>query len=198
MSEAVRTTRAQHLKIAGVIAIASAGILNVVFWLLSGMYIENKPQLALDISRVRIAFGTLTFSLAIASYGAALAPRFVGHGLARITGIAALVGGIKGLRSALPTTLGVTLLVLGLLVSVLSQYSLRYSRSAWAFLIGILSVMATITFFGAPKIRHVLGIGLWEALLIPGLLIVAVVALSMLGAGYRQSNDAQKSHASDL
>jgi len=68
---------------------------------------------------------------------------------------------------------------------VLAVRSLGYSRAAWAFAISLLAVMATVTFFGAPKIRHVLDIPMSLALLIPALQIAALVALSMLKADYR-------------
>jgi hypothetical protein len=42
-----------------------------------------------------------------------------------------------------------------------------------------------VTFFGAPKIRHVLDIGLWHALIIPALMIVATIALGMVRDEYR-------------
>ncbi len=185
MAEVVPTTRKQSLQMAGVTA-ATALTLNGLFWVMSGMYFDDKPaQMAGDIGSVRAAFAILSFLVAAMSYAAALAPRLIGHGLAFAVGVASLVGGIGALTSSLPGVMGATLIVCGVVTATLARYSLEYSRPAWAFLIGMLSVLATVTFFGAPKIRHVLDIGLWHALIIPGLMIVATIALGMVRGEYR-------------
>jgi hypothetical protein len=184
MSEAVKAPRRQPLQLVGVI-VATASLLNIAFWLMSSFYVKDKPQVALELTSIRIAFGTLSVVVSGMSFVAALAPRLIGHGLAGITAIAALVGGVSALIGTLPPVLGVTMLVLGLVLPLLVWGSLIESRSAWAFLISILTVLAVVTFFGAPKVRHVLGIGLWHALIIPGLMTVAVIALSMLRDEYR-------------
>ena len=184
MAEVVPTTRKQSLQMAGVIA-ATALTLNGLFWVMSGMYFDDKPTQMADIGSVRAAFAVLSFLVAAMSYAAAMAPRAIGHGLAFAIGVASLVGGIGALTSTLPGVMGATLIVSGVVTATLARYSLEHSRSAWAFLIGMLSVLATVTFFGAPKIRHVLGIGLWHALIIPGLMIVATIALGMVRGEYR-------------
>ena len=73
---------------------------------------------------------------------------------------------------------------LALLVTLV-VYSLKGSRPAWSFLISMLAVLATVTFFGAPKIRHIMSFGLWHALIIPGLQVVAVIALVMIRSEYK-------------
>jgi hypothetical protein len=47
-------------------------------------------------------------------------------------------------------------------------------------------VFGTVDFFGAPKVRGLLGIGLWTALIVPGLQIISVIALTMLRGEYRE------------
>jgi hypothetical protein len=182
--EVVRTTRTQSMQMAGVIAGTALG-LNLFFFLMSGMYFDDRPKMAGDIGSVRAAFAIMSFLVAGMAYAAGVAPRLVGHGLALAVGGASFVGGIAGLMSTLPVVMSLTLILCGLLLPALAYSSLKHSRSAWAFLIAILAVLATVTFFGAPKIRHVLGIGLWHALIIPGLQIVAVIALTMLRGEYR-------------
>ncbi len=185
MSEAVQTpTNRQPLQLLGLIA-GTTILLNVGFWVMSGFYVKDKPQVALELQSIRVAFATMSISIAVLGYLATLAPRLIGHGLAGVGAVASIVGGIGALSGTLPTVLGVTLLVLGLLLPLLVWGALRGSRSAWSFLISVLSVLAVVTFFGAPKVRHVLGIGLWYALIIPGLMIVAVLALSALREDYR-------------
>lgn len=199
MADVVRTTRKQSLQMAGVIAGTALG-LNAVFYVMSGFYYDDKPQLGVDIASVRFAFLLLTLLVSGMSYLAALAPRLVGHGVGAIAGLAALVGGIGAMTTTMPGALGASLIMIGVLMPVLVWRSLVHSREAWSFLIAMLAVLATVTFFGAPKVRHVLGIGLWYALIIPALQIVAVIALAMLRDEYRdaQSIESQKSHAAAL
>lgn len=184
MADVVRTTRKQSLQMAGVIA-GSVLTFNALFWLMSSMYYDDKPQQATNIDSVRIAFATLSFIVAGMAYAASLAPRLIGHGIAVVVGIASIVGGVAALTTTMPGVVGATLLVVGLTMPVLTWLSLSHSRSAWAFLIALLAVLGTVTFFGAPKVRHVLDIGLWHALIIPGVQIVGVIALSMLRGEYR-------------
>lgn len=184
MADVVPTTRKQALQMAAIIA-GAALTFNVVFWVMSGMYFSDKPKQLGSLPDVRAAFAVLSLTVAAMSFAAGLAPRWVGHGLARAIGIAALVGGSMAVKSNLPIVMGFTLVITGLVISVLTQYSWRYSRAAWSFLIAMLAVIATVTFFGAPKIRHVLGIGLWYVLIIPALQLVAVTALSMVRDEYK-------------
>jgi hypothetical protein len=184
MSETARAPHRSQLQAIGLF-VGMLSVLNGVFWVLSSFYVKDKPQVALELGMIRMAFATLSTVVAVMGFVAALAPRAIGHALAGIAAIASIVGGISALAGSLPPVLGVTLLVIGLVLPLLVWGSLVESRSSWAFLISVLSVLAVVTFFGAPKVRHVLGIGLWYALIIPGLMIVAVIALSMLRDTYR-------------
>jgi hypothetical protein len=184
MGEVVRTTRKQSLQAAGIVA-GTALTLNALFFAMSGMYFDDKPQLAADLGSVRTAFAVMSLLIAATSYAAGLAPRLVGHGLSTVIGAAAVAGGLAGFASSLPIVMSVTLIITGALLVTLVVYSLKGSRPAWSFLISMLAVLATVTFFGAPKIRHVLDIGLWTALIIPGLQVVAVIALVMIRGEYK-------------
>jgi hypothetical protein len=185
MADVVPVSRVQSLKMAGLITGTAIGV-NSMFWLLSGFYFKDKPATPLDVQSVRIAFLTLTLLVSGMSYVAALAPRLVGHAIGFIAGVASLVAGFAAFGSTIPGVVAVTLIVTGLVIPVLSWQSLQRSRTAWAFLISMLAVLATVTFFGAPKVRHVLGIGLWYALIIPAVEIVGVIALSMVRTEYRE------------
>lgn len=185
MADVVPVSRVQSLKMAGLITGTALGV-NSMFWLLSGFYFKGKPAAAAEVNSVRIAFLILTLLVAGMSYVAALAPRLLGHAIGFVAGIASLVAGFAAFGSTIPSVVAVTLIVTGLVIPVLSWQSLQRSRTAWAFLIAMLAVLATVTFFGAPKVRNVLGIGLWYALIIPAVEIVGVIALSMVRTQYRE------------
>lgn len=185
MAEVARTTLKQRMQMAGVIA-GGVFTFNSLFWIASHFYFNDKPLLEQgDITSVRIAFLTLSLIVAAMAYAAALAPRLIGHGLAVAMGLASLVGGIAALSKGMPPVMGMTMLVLGGVLPWLTWMSLQHKRAAWSFLIAVVAVFGAVCFFGAPKVRHILGIGLWHAMIIPGLQIVCVIALSMLRGEYR-------------
>jgi hypothetical protein len=179
----VPTTQKQAMRMA--IGLSTTLLIaNAAFFFLSGLWFDDHKDA--DLTLIRLAFGALTFLVCAASFGAALAPRAIGHLIGLITGLTAFVGGIAALAQGMPYVMGVTLLVLGVVAPVLAYYSFQRSRAAWAVLIAILAVFTLVTFFGAPKVRGVLHIGLWSALIAPGLMLVAVIALSMVRAEYRE------------
>jgi predicted permease len=92
---------------------------------------------------------------------------------------------MMALSKGLPPVMGTTMLVVGLVVPVLTWRSWNHSRPAWAFLIALVAVFGTVDFFGAPKIRALLHVGLWHAMILPGLQIVCVMALAMVRGEYR-------------
>lgn len=111
--------------------------------------------------------------------------RLFGHIVAVVLGLLSLVGGIASLAKDLPPVMGVTMLVVGVLLFLLVWKSWQYSRAAWSFLIAIVSVFAAVMFFGAPKVAHLLGIGLFSSLAFPAVQIACVVALAALRRDYR-------------
>jgi hypothetical protein len=175
---------------AGVIA-GTVLSLNAIFWIGSHYYFVGKTVTTQfggtdDVSSVRLAFGVLSLLVAGMAYGAALAPRLIGHGLAFLMGAASFVGGVGALIKGLPPVMGATMLLVGVLVPVLAYRSLVHrSRGAWSFLIALVITFGTVDFFGAPKIRAILGVGLWNAMIIPALQIVCVMALAMVRGEYR-------------
>ncbi len=187
MADVVPVTRKQSLKMAGVIAGTAVGM-NTLFWVLLGFYYKDKPELATNLTSIKLAFAILTALVAIMAYLAGFAPRFVGHLIGFKAGIASLAAGFAALGSTIPGVVAATLIITGVVLPVLTWRSWKHSRAAWAFLIAILAVLATVTFFGAPKLRHVLGIGLWYALIIPAFGVVGVIALSMVRSEYREQS----------
>jgi hypothetical protein len=109
----------------------------------------------------------------------------MGHGLAALMGVALFVGGIAALAKDMQPVMAVTMLFVGGLIPWLTWKSLHLSRPAWSFLISIVAVFGLICLFGAPKIRHLLGIDLGFALIIPAIQLACVIALAKLGGEYQ-------------
>ena len=106
------------------------------------------------------------------------------HGLAAVMGLASFVGGIAAFAKGMPPVMAMTMLVVGVLVPWLTWKSLHRSRAAWSFLISTVAVFALVCLFGAPKIRHLLGVDLGVAGLIPFTLIACVVMLGLIHDDY--------------
>lgn len=180
-------------QIIGLVAIFVV-LANAAFYFLSGMYFDDKSATALTpggiddahIRSVRIAFGVFSGCVGLAAVAAALTPRAVAHGVPALAGLASLIAAWSAFGKDLPTVLPMTLLVIGLLLPYLSWRSLDRSRAAWSMLLAMCAVCATVLFFGSPKVRNQLGVGLWIALIIPGLLTVATVALAQLRRDYAE------------
>jgi hypothetical protein len=113
--------------------------------------------------------------------------RLIGHWFVTVIGTAAFAAGIAAFARGLPNVMGAVLLIVGVALPTLAWRSYHQSRAAWAFSISILAVLATVTFFGAPKIRDLLGIKLGIAMVIPVVMIAATVILVMLRDEYREN-----------
>ena len=167
---------------------------NGVFFILSYAYYNAHKISAPGVgdfvdeasrSSAREAFLVLSLVVAALSFIASRMPREVGHGIAALLGFAALAASYGAFEKGLPSVMGVTLLVVGLLMPTLAYLSWNKSRAAWAFLLALIAVFAGVTLFGAPKVRGMLGIGLWTAMIFPALKIVATVALASMRRDYR-------------
>jgi hypothetical protein len=84
----------------------------------------------------------------------------------------------------MPGVMTAVLIAVGLLVPVLAHFSWRGSRAAWSFMLSIICVFGIVTFFGAPKVRNILGIGFWTAMILPGIQFVCLSALAMVRGDY--------------
>lgn len=174
----------------GVVVLTFCLALNGAFYFLSDLYFEDRAtrygiQELANISGVRGAFAIFTSLVGLASLIAALAPRWVGHGIAGAASIASLFGAYGAWSHDMPAVLTVALVLLGGLFPALVWRSLLGSRAAWSFLISLTSVYALVLLFGAPKVRTLLEIGLWTALIVPGFLAVGAISLVMLHHDYR-------------
>lgn len=190
MSERVETDPRQAMQIAGVIVTATL-ILNLGFYFLSNLYFEDRAAMHGAVSDahlngVRIAFAVFSGLVALAAVAAVRSPRAIGHGLAGGMGLLSIAGAAGAISQDQHVVLPTALLVIGVLLPLLVWQSLERARGAWAFLISMCITLAAITLFGATKIRAAVDIGLWHALIIPGLLVVAAFALTMVRDDYRE------------
>lgn len=169
-------------------------VLNVVFYVLSGSYFDSHRQIVPGLgsvpsyspeqmTHVRMTFAAFSGIVAVAGFFAGIRPRLTGHLLALLLGALHLLAGVAAFWHEL-RVLGMTLIVAGLLMPVLAWYSYRRSRPAWAFLVAICGVFAVAEFFGAPKIRDAADVGLWIAMILPGLNVVAASALVTIRGEY--------------
>lgn len=176
-----------------VIIAATAVLLNIAFYFLSGVYYGEKSagqgllsNITPDtVSSTRISFGVFTGVISTSLIASMFVPRIVGHVLVEGFGVASGIAAIYAARAGMPGALTVALVVLAFLFPVLGWRSLKKSRAAWSFLAAICWVLAVTMLFGAPKVRAKMDIGLWTAMIIPGLLFVAGVALTFVRRDYR-------------
>lgn len=173
--------------------VGTAAILtNVAFYILAGKYFEDRSAIyggvtPEQVAGVRLAFGVFTGSVAVASIVAAWQPMLFGHIVTALASIAALIAGVSAAKHDMTAVLPVSLLVSSAVLGTLTWKSLDRSRPAWAFLVGMTSILSAVLLFGATKVRGALDVGLWTALIIPGLLVVATVALTLVRDEYRDA-----------
>jgi hypothetical protein len=128
----------------------------------------------------------LAFTTIVAGAGCAgvLKPREVGHLLAVILGATAIAGAVGAFYRGMTPVLPITLLVTGALMGYLALRSWRGERVAWSFLVAIMGVLFICMFFGAPKVRGAIGVGIWVALIVPGLFLTGMMSLASQSARY--------------
>jgi hypothetical protein len=189
-----REAQTKHALQVSAIVAAFCVLLNVGFFFLSTVYFNDKNASAgllgttydaAHINGVRLSFALFSGIVTVAAIGAVFAPKWIGHGLSVIAGLAALLAAYFAFQKEMPSSLPVSLVVVGLLYPVLVWRSLEGSRGAWSFLIAMCFTFGLVLLFGAPKVRAQVGVGLWTALIIPGVLTVAAIALTMLRREYR-------------
>lgn len=184
-------SEATPIQIAGLVATGLV-IANVAFYFLSTLYYEDRSAMygvvtADHIQKVRINFALFTGSIAAGSMLASLRPLYVGHVLAGLFALAGIVGGVAALSKQMTPVLPASLMLGGIVMALLVWKSLMKSRGAWAFLIGMTSTLAAVMLFGSTKLRGVLDVQLYIALIIPGMLAVATVALAMVRDDYKEA-----------
>lgn len=185
----------EQIKRMAIVCVTVFVVVNVAFYLMSGSYFASHREIVVGVgsvstytpemmTHVRMTF--VVFSGVVAAFGfvAGIDPRRVGHLLPLLLGLADLAGAVGAFAHDAPAVVGVTLLVAGLLLPTLAHFSYRGSRPAWAFLVAMCAVFALVEFFGAPKVSRAIGIGLWTAMILPGLNAVAAAALASLRGNY--------------
>ncbi len=177
-----------------IILVVSFVLLNVLFYFLCGLYYDDKRAsqglmstiTSSTVNSTRLQFCIFSGLTTATLVGAMFAPKWIGHGVAALFGILAFVAAIFAAGAGMPGALTVSLIVIALLFPSLAALSiLRRSRGAWAFLCAMCWVLGVVMLFGAPKIRSQVGIGLWTAMIIPGMLVAAGMALKMVSGDYR-------------
>jgi hypothetical protein len=167
----------------GIIAVA----LNVLFYFLSDAYFDDRVkrfglQELERLSGARVDFAIFTAVVGGAAVAAAAFPRAVAHAIAVLAGAASVIAAPFALK--IVNVLAAVLLLVGVAFGVLVRHSLQRSRPAWAYLASLCAVYGVVMLFGAPKVRGLVGVGMWIALIAPGLLGVATAALSLIRADY--------------
>lgn len=188
------TAREQATRMA-IICAAAFFVSNAAFYVLSIGYFDSHREIVAGVGsvlsyspaemmHVRTTFAVFSGVVAVFGFLAGIWPRVVGHLIPLLLSAFHLAAGVAAFSHNLPSVLGVTLFVSGLLMPALAWHSHRRRRPAWAFLIAICGVFAVIEFFGAPKVRSGLDVGLWITMILPGLNAVAVAALVSLREAY--------------
>jgi hypothetical protein len=164
-------------------------VLNVGFYFLSDAYFDDRVkrfgiQEMARLGGARRDFGIFTVIVGAAAILARMWPRAVAHGLPAIAGLASLVAApfALSLGMVLPAALVIASGLFGLLI----WYSLQRSRAAWSCLGALCIVYGVLMLFGAPKVGGLIDVGMWVALIAPGLLGVATAALCMIRSEYRE------------
>ena len=161
-----------------IIAVAVGAALFAMFWFVTTAEYRSHVMGSF-LALIAIVIGALLAAIS--------RPRQVGHALAGLLGAAALLAGLYSFLGSLPFLLSLVLAVMGGAMLLMTYYSLHGSRPAWAFLSALLAVMGVCTLFGAPKVKNLLGVNMWLALLVPGLLAVTCAALGIIAEDYRET-----------
>jgi len=174
------------------IIVGVAVLLNGLFMYLSGAYFADRvaihgPVSGAEITSVRMAFAAFSGLTALGACAAVYFPRLVAHGIPLAASLAAFIAAAAGYSKGLHIVLPVALLVVGLLLPLLVWKSYEKNRAGWAFLSGMVAILAVVMLFGSTKVRNVVGIGLWYAMIVPGLLAVGTAALAMIRRSYRDA-----------
>jgi len=173
-------------------------VLNVFFYFMSTGYFDSHRSLGAgaaagaissytpaQMTQVRVAFGVFTAVMAGATIIGWLRPSQVGHAIASLFGAFYLVASIPAFARGAPAVLGVAWLVSGILLLALAWQSYRKrSRASWAMLVAMCGVLAMAEVFGAPKLARAVDVTLWLAMILPGLKLVALIALTSVREDY--------------
>jgi hypothetical protein len=167
------------------------GVLSVMFHIFGRVYYEGKLRGTLPPPLVDARAADLTWEMypwfivfsAVLCVGLSLVSfyaRSIGHALAVLLGAAYIAAAFGAARSDQDMLLVITLVIIAALMFVLAYRSWKGDRVSWAFLTALMGVLAVIEFFGAPHVRDLTGLNLWQALIPCALLSTGCFALSRL------------------
>lgn len=186
MSEARSQTQATQIAVViGIIAVAANGL----FFFLSNAYWTDRvkrfgeAELA-GLGPSRMHFAVFSATIAAGAIAAVFAPRLVAMGVAALTSLAAFAGAYGAFSRDLPMVVGIAALIVGAAIPTFLWLASQRSRAGWAALASSLAVLATVMLFAAPRIRALLGGGLWTAMIIPGILAIGTIALVLIRREY--------------
>jgi hypothetical protein len=194
MTERAESTQRQATQVAIIIAVVAAA-LNVAFYLLSTSYFGERAasqnlgtpaQVADQVAAARTAFAVFSAVVATAAIAATFQPRLIAVGIPFLTALVSFYAAVGTYRAGVFIVMPVTLGMVGLILLALLRGTQRGSRAAWSFLIAMCSTLAVVTLFGVTKVRAGFHVGLWYAMVVPGLLTVATVALTLLGRAFAE------------
>lgn len=173
------------------IALGVVAFANALFYFLSDKYFAERvakhgPDELAGIDGARASF--LVFSLVVGAAATAgtTMPRAVGHALGAAAGLACVAAAFAVFSSDLSVVLGATLLALGVIFPIAAHRSWHGSRAAWAMIVSLAGTLGLITMFAAPTLGRMFGISMWQAMILPGLLAVAAMALFLIQDRYRE------------
>jgi hypothetical protein len=185
MSDPQTKSQTQLAIVVGIIALAANGL----FFFLSNAYWADRvkrfgeAEMA-GLGPSRIHFAIFSASIAAAAIAAIFAPRIVGMAVAALTSLAAFAGAYGAFSRDLPLVVAFAALIVGAAIPALLWLASQRSRAGWAALASSLGVLAAVMLFAAPRIRALLGGGLWTAMIIPGVLTIGTIALVLIRRDY--------------
>lgn len=165
-------------------------ILNAGFYFLSESYFEDRVkrfglQELARLDGARLDFGVFTLVVGFGVVASVAWPRWVGHGIPAVAAVLSFAAAMAVFAGDLPVVLGITLLFASGIFALVIRLSLQQrSRAGWSCLMALCIVFGIVTLFGAPKLRGLVDVGLWVAMIVPGVFGVATAALVQLRAQY--------------
>lgn len=179
-----------------VIVLVITLLLNVLVYFVADDYYRSRAgssgAVPADLLwKTRAAFALFSGLTGLVAVAAVWSPRVIGHGIPALAVLASFAAGIAAARADYHPVLPASLIVIAVVLVELIRSSLKGSRAGWAFLASMCGVLATVTLFGSTKVRNALDIGLWHAMLIPGVLAGATAALILASDRYRDPGPAR-------
>jgi hypothetical protein len=174
----------QLVILVGIIAL----VLNAAFYFLSDAYFDDRvrrlgAQELARLSGARIDFAIFTLVVGAGAVAASASPRAIAFGIPVLAGVGSLLA--VPFAAKISVVLATMLLLVAGAFELLVVHARRRERAAWAYLSALCAVYGVVLFFGAPKVRGLVGVGMWIALIAPGLLWVATAALRKLRGDYQ-------------